>query len=237
MANYSSDTDLMREVKDAGAKLTKASRWSTKTPLDVENSFLLEMYLLFLLCDDLLANYTIVYEKGLPPTEHCFPQSPANKAGRPKFVVKDASTGDILFQLCAGTNARDIHNRNHAVDVSIQTGLASDNPGPDQILQIFDAKYRHNSTDRISGQEFSKFVHWVELFNLRGAGLPGLALSGVTELNANCLVTNGQPSTELDAECHRTSVREVTSFHPNEKPAFRPPLVPSKSSLPHSSVN
>lgn len=222
MANYSSDTDLMREVKDAGAKLTKAAFWSTKTPLDVENSFLLEMYLLFLLCDDLQANYTIQYVKGTPPKEHTFPQGPANKVGWPKFVVKDASSGKILFQICAGTRASDIHGTNHAMDVSIQVGTAGDSPGPDDILQIFDAKYRSKATDRISKHEFSEFVRWVELFKLRGAGTAGLLFEAQTGLDANCLVTNGESSTEPDDECNRTSVREVTNFHPSETPNYRP---------------
>lgn len=222
MAHYSSDSDLMREVKDAGANLTKAALWSTKTPLDVENSFLLEMYLLFLLCDDLQANYTVEYVKGASPNEHTFPQGPANKAGWPKFIVKDASTGKVLFQICAGTRAADIHGTNHAIDISIQTASAGDTPGPDDVLQIFDAKYRSNSSHRISKHEFSEFVRWVELFKLRGAGTANLTLNQLGALDANCLVTNGEPSTEPDAECNRTSVREVSKFHPNETMAHRP---------------
>lgn len=222
MAHYSSDSDLMREVKDAGAKLTKASLWSTKTPLDVENSFLLEMYLLFLLCDDLQANYTVEYVKGASPNEHTFPQGPANKAGWPKFVIKDSSSGQVLFQICAGTRASDINGTNRALDVSIQAGTAGDNPGPDDVLQIFDAKYRSKTLDRISKHEFSEFVRWVELFNLRGAGTPGLTLNLLGALDANCLVTNGEPSTEPDAECVRTNIREVTKFHPNETLTHRP---------------
>ncbi|MCC9601005.1 hypothetical protein LOC67_10655 [Stieleria sp. JC731] len=222
MANYPSDSDLMREVKNAGASLTKAALWSTKTPLDMANSFLLEMYLLFRLCDDLQANYTVEYVKGIHPNEHTFPQAASNKAGWPKFIVKDASSGKLLFQICAGTRAGDIHGAQHAIDVSIQTAAAGDTPGPDDVLQIFDAKYRSNSSHRISKHEFSEFVRWVELFKLRGAGTTGLMLNSLTSLDGNCLVTNGEPSTEPDAECHRTSVREVTKFHPNETLRHRP---------------
>ena len=180
------------------------------------------MYLLFVLCDDLQANYTIQYVKGAPPNEDTFPKGASNKTGWPKFEIKDNSSGKVMFQICAGTGAGDIHGTKHAIDVSIQTGTAGDNPGPDDVLQIFDAKYRSKAKSRISKHEFSEFVRWVELFDLRGAGTAGLVLNSLGALDANCLVTNGEPSTAPDAECIRTSVREVTKFHPNETLTHRP---------------
>lgn len=222
MANHTTDKALMRRVKSAGTRLTRTALWSTNTSLNLANSFLLEMYLLFRIVQDLKSAYTVTYDKGASPHEHEFPQNGAPKAGRPKFIVKDKASGTVLFQICAGTTAADIHNHDRALDISIQKATATDSPTSNDVLQVFDAKYRTTFSDRLSHHEFSEFARWIELFGLRGAGTPAIQFGSMHDFDANCLVTNGQPSTELDAECNRTAVREITKFHPTKKYASRP---------------
>jgi hypothetical protein len=180
------------------------------------------MYVLFCVIHDLTINYDIAYLPGLGAKQHVFPRKPADKAGRPRFDIKDKATHTVLCQLCPGTTASDIHGHPRGLDISIQDPAASDTPGPADVLQIIDAKYRTNANDRISHHEFSEFARWIELFLLRGAGSPGLTFQAYPELNANCLVTNGQFSTEPVAECQRVSLSEIAGFHPATAHHSRP---------------
>ena len=163
----------------------------------------------------------VEYEPGSGHTKNVFPQAPADKAGRPKFVIRDRETGKVAFQICAGTKANDMHGHGRGLDLSIQLANASDSPTVHDVLQIFDAKYRGCSSDCITHPEFSEFARWVELFNLREK-TAGLRFDELKDFDANCLVTNGKPSTELDAERLRTSVTEIFQFHPGMPHDKRP---------------
>lgn len=222
MAKYATDKDLIRAVQAAASSLSVASKWSTGARLKVADSFLLEMFLLFQIIQDLQTSYDVQYVPGTGTKKHCFPKSPSSKAGRPKFLVKDKSTRATLFQICAGTTVDDLNGHSRALDVSIQASGASDTPIHTDVLQIFDAKYRKTISKRLSHHEFSEFARWIELFGLRTGGTAGLTFSSLSEFDANCLVTNGQPSTELDVECNRTGLREITNFHPKTTYVSRP---------------
>ena len=222
MANYATDKDLIRAVQTAASSLGVTSKWSTGKSLSVADSFLLEMYLLFTIVRDLQTKYYVEYVPGSGSKKHCFPQSPSAKAERPKFLVKASPTGPVLFQMCAGTTADDLNGHPRALDISIQSAGASDIPMHTDVLQIFDAKYRKTFSKRLSHHEFSEFARWIELFGLRAGGTAGLTFSSISEFDANCLVTNGQPSTELDVECNRTGLREITNFHPKMAYGSRP---------------
>lgn len=222
MATHKTDKDLMARVKSAGKRLTNAALWSTRQPFRFQNSFLLELYLLFRIVRDLKAHYLVSYDRGTGVNQDKFPQSGAPKAGRPRFLVKDRQTGDTVFQVCAGTEVPDINGHSRALDISIQKGDATDTPSASDVLQIFDAKYRSKFSSRISHHEFSEFARWIELFGLRGSSTASLNFDSLTDMDGNCLVTNGKHSTELDDECDRTCIREIARFHPNHRRKARP---------------
>lgn len=219
---YANDSALIAAVQRSATLLGAAATWSSGIPVNVSDDFLYEMYVLFRAVHDLIINYDVAYVAGVGPHTHVFPRKPANKAGRPRFDIKDKATHADLFQLCAGTNASDIHGHLRGLDISLQAATAPDAPGPADVLQIIDAKYRTNPNDRISHHEFSEMARWIELFQLRGAASPGLAFPTCPELDANCLVTNGQFSTELDVECQRVSLSEIAEFHPSTAYHARP---------------
>jgi len=219
---YAQDAALISDVQASAKLLGVAATWASGQALAVADSFLLEMYLLFRLIKELSSHYDVEYLPGSGITQHSFPRGPAPKAGRPRFLLKDSATGATLFQVCAGTKAADINNHQRGIDVSIQTATASDNPVAADVLQLFDAKYRISPTERISPSEFAVFSRWIELFELRGNPTPGLTLGPLSELDANCLVTNGEYSTECDTECARVSLREIARFHPNTTYTARP---------------
>jgi hypothetical protein len=219
---YANDSALIAAVQGSAHLLGTAATWASGRPVNVTDDFLYEMYVLFRAVHDLMANYDIAYVAGVGAKTHVFPRKPANKAGRPRFHIRDKTTHADLFQMCPGTKASDIHGHLRGLDISIQGPAAPDVPGPADVLQIFDAKYRTKVNDRISHHEFSEFARWIELFQLRGVAPAGLIFPTYPELDANCLVTNGQLSTELDVECQRVSLSEVAEFHPTTAHHSRP---------------
>lgn len=211
---YADDAALISEVQQSAQRLNVAATWASGKVFDVQKDFLYEMYLLFKVVNALSAHYSLVYEPGVGKNIHAFPRKPAAKAGRPRFSIKDTASGPVRYQLCAGTTVRDFHGHSRGLDLSIQSAASPDDPGPNDVIQIFDAKYRMNLDDRIAHGEFSEFSRWIELFNLRGVNTPGLNFGSLPEMDANCLITNGKYSTECDAECVRTSIREISQFYP-----------------------
>lgn len=92
-------------------------------------------------------------------------------------------------------------------------GLLIESPNFHHLLQIFDAKYRKNDSKRLTSHEFSEFARWIDLFQLKGKSA-GLEFNGSIDLDAHCLVTNGEETTEDNAERTRRDLREITKFHP-----------------------
>lgn len=219
---YANDKDLIKQVQSSASALGVAAQWASGKPVKVANDFLYEMYLLFKAVEALMANYDVKYIPGVGKKIHAFPRNPAPKAGWPKFHVMEAATNTLIVQICAGTKARDINGHERGIDLSIQKGNASDDPNAADVLQIFDAKYRSKHAGRITHHEFSEFTRWIELFMLRGAATPGLNWGLLAELDGNCLITNGQFSTELSTECTRVTLREIERFYPTTVCKHRP---------------
>ena len=219
---YASDISLINRVQSSAQSMGVAAAWSSGKAVNVKDDFLYEMYLLFRVIQALAVTYDIDYLPGTGANIHAFPKKPANKAGRPRFNIKERATGTLLFQLCAGTKAADLHGHLRGIDLSIQTANSPDDPQANDVLQLFDAKYKTDDSTQITHPEFSEFARWIELFNLRGRPNAGLAFGVLNDLNANCLVSNGEFSTELDVERLRVSIREVVAFHPNAAHRFRP---------------
>jgi hypothetical protein len=211
---YADRAALVQSVQTSAQQLGAAAAWASGASVSVRSDFLYEMYVLFRLVEALqTVGYTVRYVTGTPPTEHEFPKGPAKKAGRPRFEIADDS-GDVRWQLCAGTKAQDLVGKRRGLDISLQVADASDDPTAVDVEMIWDAKFRTNPVDRITSHEFAELARWVELFGLRGVQPPAVDLGTLEEMLGNCLVTNGRFSTEPIAELNRVSLREVESFAP-----------------------
>src|SRR5690606_17117328 len=122
-----------------------------------------EMHLLFEVLAQLkgTGTYLLEFVPGTGKHKNAFPKAPADKAGRPRFTVKDLS-GNPVCQVCAGTKVADKHGDERGVDVSIQDPLASNSPGHTDLIAIMDAKYKTDATSRLTHNEYAGFHHWVE---------------------------------------------------------------------------
>ena len=215
---YREDSDLIGKVRVAAKRLGVAAIWAKSgMPVDLPNDFIFELFVLFRLINDLQNVYSVKYETGFGPKAHQFPRKPSKKAGRPYFKLHSRSTNRLLWQICAGTKITDIVGIDRAPDVSFQKASAPESPTYRDIEMIWDAKYRTNSNERISHPEFSEFARLIELFELRKSRNPSISFSALKKMLANCLVTNGEASTEPDAERKRVNLKEVSSFSPGKE--------------------
>lgn len=216
------DLNLINQVQISANKLGVASKWAdTSQPVSVADDFLFEMYVLFELILSLQQNYIVTYLPGSQEQAHKFPQKPANKNGRPRFEIHHPTDG-LICQVCAGTTVADIHGVERAPDISFQTDVSPDNPDFNHLLLIWDAKYRKDPNARITHPEVSEFGRWLEVFKLRGAPAPSINLAKLSKLAANCLITNGNASTEPALECERLWMKEVANFHPKSMFSVKP---------------
>ncbi|MFC1980443.1 hypothetical protein ACFLVS_06375, partial [Chloroflexota bacterium] len=199
-----------------------ASWTKSRRPLNLADDFLFELYILFELILDLQNKYNITYIPGQGTKKHQFPLKPANKEGRPRFEVHTKSDGRLLWQICAGTRIRDIHDVDRTPDISFQNADSSETPSYHDVRLIWDAKYKKNPSHNITHADVSGFGRWLEILNLRNADKPEIVFLKLAQLLANNLITNGLGSNEPEAELTRLDMKEVTSFHPNSSFEVRP---------------
>lgn len=222
MAGSTPVTSLVDRVRDSARALSVAARWVNNSAIRVQDDFIYEMFLLFEIVKALQDNYAVEYIPGTGDTTHEFPKKGTSKSGRPRFHVIGLESGICLIQICAGTRVLDPSGKERAFDLSFQSGDACETPTYAEVKQIFDAKLRKSHDRRITHPEFAAFSHWVELFGLREHFAPPLDLGSLSDINANCLVTNGQTSTEEDVERQRVGVTEVSNFYPGQSHSARP---------------
>lgn len=217
---------LIDAIDRAANSLRRASRWSGSGRMvsirDARN-YVFEFYCYFRIVRALSQAYEMEYVPGFGDTANCFPRNPAGKRGRPKYIVRSRNGARaVLWQLCAGTQVRDVHNGRRAPDVSLQTATASDDPLPTDVAIIWDAKYRGNHDSAISDADFSRFARLIILLGLGSRPMPRLRLGPLDQLAAHALLTNGEFSNEPDAELARAGFKEARRFFPGKNFDTRP---------------
>ncbi|MBN1367029.1 MAG: hypothetical protein JW967_03795 [Dehalococcoidales bacterium] len=217
------DKALINQVKIAALSLRRASIWvSSKIPLNVTDNFIFELYVLFRLILDLQSAYNVKYIPGSGVKKNNFAKNPAEKQGRPKFEIYEKPFRRLLWQICSGTEIVDKFGDSRAPDISFQTANSPDTPTYQDIEIIWDAKYKKTFRRKITHAEFSTFMHFINALNLRNKVKPNINLADLRYLVDNCLVTNGEKSTELDVSCADSGLKEVTSFYPGNTFSVRP---------------
>ena len=216
---YSDDIKILRAARTAARELQSASHWPSGDVFSVEKSVIYELYCLSRLLRNLSRHQDIQYVPGSGPGENKFPKAPAKKKGRPRFVVR--KNGRTFCQICIGTGIKDPHGHERHPDISFQKPDSPEAPNVNHILMIWDAKYRKSLDSRLAQEEVAVFSSWISLFGIGDASLP-IKLEKLRSLNSNILLTNGRPSTELDARLRRDGMKECTSFAPGSRFLVRP---------------
>ena len=209
---------LLADVRSAAQSLGVAAAWAgSRRALRVEEDFIYEMYLLFCVVDDLSGRYAIQYDPGKGKTMHAFPRKPAKKAGRPRFNIKDRITGQVLWQLCAGTKIEDHCGNQHGVDISVQSANSpEDAPNQSHVLIAWECKYKVLDTDRVKKSEFLTFASWIDLLGLKAGAKAKLGLKKLVELEGNAVVSNGRESTVTSNTRQHYQLGEVSNFAPGK---------------------
>lgn len=216
---YSDDIKILRAARTAAGKLQSASHWPSGDVFSVERSVIYELYCLSRLLRNLSRHQDIQYVPGSGRGKNKFPKAPAKKKGRPRFVVRN--NGRTFCQICIGTGIEDPDGHERHPDISFQKPNSPEAPNANHILMIWDAKYRKSVDSRLVQGEVAVFSSWINLFRIRDASLP-IKLGRLGNLNSNILLTNGRPSTELDARLQRDGMKECTFFAPGSKFLVRP---------------
>lgn len=213
-----SDKKLLAKVRAAANSIRAASAWKkSKYAVNISDDFLYEMYVLGEILLDLRKKYVVDYDQGKGKKKDLFPRSPAHKAGRPKFLVRDRASGDLLWQVCAGTKVEDKEGNEHGLDISLQTNDSPEsNPGYAHALVAWECKFKEDPTTRVSKDEYERFAGWVRRLDLVPSKCPTTLLPGLSALNGNTVVTNGKESTYTDSSRGNDSVCEVSGFYPGK---------------------
>ena len=162
-------SSLLAGVRTSAKKLGVAAAWAhSRRPVRVKEDFLYEIYVLFRLVEALSSQYGVHYFPGIGKTKHAFPRKPAKKAGRPRFNIKDQTSGQSLWQLCAGTKIGDLDGNEHGVDLSLQSADSpEDGPDHSHVLIAWECKYKEEDTKRITKSEYLAFATWIEMLVLK----------------------------------------------------------------------
>ena len=176
----------------------------TDQTLDADADFLFEVVCYFALVAGLRVR-RVLCVPGTLAESHC------PRTGRLRFRVQ-LSTGEEL-DVCQGTEIRDVYGTPRAPDVQLQHANEDAIPPFTVLVGIWDAKYRGGRRQRISKEDFFKFVGYMETLDV-----PDVAAGDVLERTApaafrvSALLTNGIGPTEKPEHLLEKGVSIVERF-------------------------
>ena len=189
--------NILETINDYSKKLSKVTKWHNSKDLisdvltintgeEQKEDFTYEFKCYIRIITDLKVNYQIEFLKGTK-TGYSFPKKPANKEGKPYFIL-DNSTHK--FQLCAGTKIETPFKTKRAPDISFQYASSPDkNPTYKDVFMIYDAKY---SNKKLAYNAFSYFVTMVKDLGLHVHKDNKVIFDKYKKFDTNCILTNAQ---------------------------------------------
>ncbi|UCH97182.1 MAG: hypothetical protein JSV88_10120 [Candidatus Aminicenantes bacterium] len=229
--------ELLDEIDKFVIALEEASVWhnSKKSVAHVESredekgkSYIYEFYCYIRIVADLMRNYVLEYIPGEGKFPHKFPQAPANKKGKPRFHAyekrKSNKKGSLKFQLCAGTKINGkFQSENNHPDISFQKAKASEDPGCNDLILIYDAKFQEDPKSNLNKEEVYKFATIVRCFDLNKKKKKALKIkfNDLVGLEGNCLLTNVSAHHKMDDFIKSEYIREVENFWVGKKFAVK----------------
>lgn len=217
---------LIEHVKEFSNLLSKCSVWHNSKEIlapilgvnesdNAKDCYLYEFYCYIALITDLQSNYEIEFIKGVGQFEYKFPQSAANKKGKPRFNVSKG--GNLIFQVCAGTKVKcDIPTEENHPDISFQLPNASDDPSWTDLICIMDAKFKEVATSSLPKTEIYKFAEILNLYHNPDPESQPIQFAKFHGMWGNCLITNALAhySTVDCSYLTLKKMKEVEKFFP-----------------------
>jgi hypothetical protein len=197
--------DILKKIDAFSEKLTRASRWHNSGSListlkatnesDAKPDYIYEFFCFTSIAEDLSHNQKIQFICGTGRWAYSFPKNPANKLGKPYYIVSDEK--DVpLFQMCCGTKIETRYQGQYrAPDISFQFPDSPSTPTVDNVFQIYDAKYNDTGSqkEKLSLNEFSYVSQMIRDLQLnppqKGVNFQ---FDKFVEFNGNCILTNGK---------------------------------------------
>ena len=205
------------------SELSKSAVWSgSGEPVampkmdeeDSQTSYIYEFYVALRILSDLIRSYHIELTNYWEPI---FPKAPGKKEKFPYFLLYQ--NGELKFQFCLGTGIVTQDKELAYPDISIQIAEATVEPNHEDVVMVFDAKYKENAEGRLSRADYAKVFDFVD--SLDCDYIPQLELnfhefSGDNSLNGNFVITNGQGYKEDNQQMHeRKGLKELVRFDVN----------------------
>lgn len=191
----------MDKIKEYSRALAQASKWhnSKEAILQVETNanekkkdeYIYEFYCAMRILDSLSSYYRISITNN--HLKNLFPKAPALKKNFPFFILTLKDNEAISFQFCLGTEIIGVCGESSAPDISFQEANSPTiNPDHKNVLMIFDAKYKQDST-KIADIEFAKVSYMIRNLSCE---IPKkhikINLFEMNDLIGNSLITNGK---------------------------------------------
>jgi len=143
-----------------------------------------------------------------------FPQAPASKKGWAKFILRDQKTGNILFQVCFGTNIKISKSpkTTFAADISFQKPDATEDPEEKDVVLIMDAKYKTKNTTPLEINIIREFAKCIDDFGVLNSDTIELNFNKLKDLKGNCLLTNDNAIEDHRQYCKNNKLKQVEGF-------------------------
>ena len=190
-------------IKKYAESLSKASKWIHSREQitsieaikkdDSKKAYVYEFYCLLRILDDLKERYDI--EITNTSNGSVFPKSPASKKNFPYFIVKEKGKNKVLFEICAGVDVKGLADETSAPDISFQIPQNHFNPTHKEVFMIFDSKFKHSLSAKVSGSEFNNVAGMIRNLSCENAHtnvIMDFHKNNFKGLKGNCILTNGR---------------------------------------------
>ena len=221
--------DLVRNLKQAAAKLKTAAVWNgTGLAVDAKrDDYIYELLCYFRAADAAGSGFGLKIAGATATTRNGrraakWPKKPGKKANFSYISLRDFKSGSHeQFQLCPGVKVTDIHGKARAPDISLLLAGAPAEPTCSHVAGVWDAKYTASEDARVPDVAVADFVY---TFHQLGSPKPPPTWLGVVsnkEWRCSGVLTNGKESTEPTAALMASGISE-TSEYPSGAVATRP---------------
>ena len=218
--------ELAASLKEVAARLKTAAVWNgTGLAVDAKtDDYVYELLCYFKAATAAMAGFRLeiagyVGKAKSGKIQARWPKSPGLKANF--SYIRLLNGQQERFQLCPGIRIADIHGKDRAPDISLQTAGAPAGPTHSHLVGVWDAKYTAAKGSRVPDVAVADFAY---TFHQLGCPAPPSTWLNVVphnEWRCSGVLTNGKASTEPTAALAASGVAETCEY-PSAAASTRP---------------